>query len=142
MINNIREADFTPELIFVTSRSGGKGGQNVNKVSTKVALRFDVGASSILTEEQRNLLLEKLSGKLTAEGILQVVADSARTQLENRSIALEKFLDLLERSLKKQKPRRATAPTKASREKKLAEKRIQSQKKKSRSEAPDIENPY
>ena len=79
------------ELTFKTSRSGGSGGQNVNKVSTKVLLEFDVVNSKVLEEVQRETIQEKLANKINSEGILQIVSQTERTQLKNKKIAVDKF---------------------------------------------------
>lgn len=133
-MNNIKDRDFTPELVFSASRSGGAGGQNVNKVNTKVELRFNIAASVLLTDEEKSILLQKLEAKLTQEGILIIVSQTERTQLRNKEIGVEKFYDILEKSLKVQKKRKSTKPTPASKEKRLESKRIQSQLKSARRE--------
>lgn len=134
VMNNIKDRDFTPELVFSASRSGGAGGQNVNKVNTKVELRFNIAASVLLTDEEKSILLQKLEAKLTQEGILIIVSQTERTQLRNKEIGIEKFYDILEKSLKVQKKRKSTKPTPASKEKRLESKRIQSQLKSARRE--------
>lgn len=109
-----------PELTFKTSRSGGKGGQNVNKVSTKVELNFDLESSALLTQEQRDLLRLKWSKKITKEGVLQLVSQSERTQLGNKRVVLEKLDELLKVALTKQKVRRETKIPKSIVEKRLS----------------------
>jgi ribosome-associated protein len=120
------------EFLIKTSRSGGKGGQNVNKVSTKVEIHFDIAGSSAIPEEAKEKLLEKLKNKLTLEGKLIVVSQAARSQLENKEIAKKKLHKILENALKEKKPRKATKPSKAAKEKRLKEKKMASEIKKLR----------
>lgn len=115
--------DLSSEFVFQTSRSSGPGGQNVNKVNSRVELRFDIPNSALLTDGQKELLLKKLASKLTSEGVLLVVSQEDRSQLRNKELATEKFYELLRRALKPVKRRRATRPTRAS-----VERRIQSKK--------------
>ncbi len=121
-----------PELVFKTSRSGGKGGQNVNKVSTKVELNFYPEKSALLTEDQKVLLLEKWASRLTNEGFLQIVSQSERTQLGNKRIALLKFDQLLEQAFKPTVKRKATKVPKGVKEKRLLMKKRRSEVKQSR----------
>ncbi|MCW0483614.1 alternative ribosome rescue aminoacyl-tRNA hydrolase ArfB [Gaoshiqia sediminis] len=115
--------DLSSEFVFQTSRSSGPGGQNVNKVNSRVELRFDIPNSALLTDGQKEMLLKKLASKLTSEGALLVVSQEDRSQLRNKELATEKFYELLRRALKPLKRRRATRPTRAS-----VERRIQSKK--------------
>ena len=125
-------ADFLPEITFQTSRSSGPGGQNVNKVESRVELRWHLQESGVLTELQKQLILEKLAGQLTAEGYLQVIAQDDRSQLRNKEIALARFHELLQKSMRRPKPRRATRPGAGAVRKRLEGKKIQSEKKASR----------
>lgn len=111
------------ELQFQFARSGGKGGQNVNKVASKAELYFDIPNSAVLTIDEKAVLLDKLSNKLTSEGVLILYHQTERSQLANREKVTEKFYQLIRKAFEKPKPRKATRPTKASREEKLAEKK-------------------
>ena len=124
--------DFSSELMIKAVRSSGKGGQNVNKVSSKVELTFDVNNSTILNEEQKAILLDKLATKISSEGVLRIVSQEDRSQLRNKEIAIKKFYHILQKAFEKQKPRKATKPSKASRVKRLLEKKLNSLKKENR----------
>ncbi|MFO8021074.1 MAG: alternative ribosome rescue aminoacyl-tRNA hydrolase ArfB [Perlabentimonas sp.] len=129
---SITEKDFSKEFTFNTSRSGGAGGQNVNKVSTKVELRFSVANSILLSDREKEIILEKLSNKINSEGILIIVSQAERTQLGNKQRCIEKFYALLTKALTPKKKRKPTKPTKASERKRIETKKIQSEKKEQR----------
>jgi ribosome-associated protein len=125
--------DLTTELTFKTSRSGGSGGQHVNKVSSKVELNFDVHHSAFLTEEQRDKICEKLASRINSEGILQVISKSERSQFRNKKIAIDKFIECIESCFVVVKKRRATQVPKGVKEKRLLEKKRKAEIKKWRS---------
>src|SRR5579859_1616135 len=102
------------ELEFTTSRSSGPGGQNVNKVNSKVTLRWNIKASTLLTAEEKELLLQKLSSRLTTDGALLIIAQDKRSQLQNKDEALSKLNRLLKQALVKKKKRKVTKPSKSS----------------------------
>ena len=126
------ERDFLAELRYNASRSSGPGGQNVNKVSTKVELRFHVASSQVLTEDEKAVVAEKLAARINAAGELLLVSQSERSQLKNREKVTEKFYALITRALTPRKKRKATRPSLASREERLETKRRQSEKKANR----------
>lgn len=115
--------DIIQELKFKTSRSGGKGGQNVNKVETRVDAYWHVDRSEILSEEQKKQVKEVLGAKLTKEGVLIVKSQVYRTQLENRNAVIEKINKLLQKAMAPVKKRKATKPGKAARLKRLENKK-------------------
>ncbi len=119
------------ELTYLTSRSGGKGGQHVNKTESKVELVFDLENSLGLSEEEKDWLRSKLSAKLK-DGKIHIVAQKDRSQIKNRTEALQKFFELLKKSLLKPKKRKATKPSKAVKQKRLNEKKIRKEVKENR----------
>jgi len=124
--------DLTPELQFQTARSSGPGGQNVNKVESKVEVRFHVASSQLLTDEQKELILSKLGKQLTTDGYLLVTAQEDRSQLRNKETAIRKLHDLLKRALHKPKARRATRPSAGAVRERLQAKKKNSEKKANR----------
>ncbi|WP_375418768.1 alternative ribosome rescue aminoacyl-tRNA hydrolase ArfB [uncultured Hymenobacter sp.] len=123
---------FLPEINFQTSRSSGPGGQNVNKVESRVELRFVLADSQLLSAEQKERLQGKLRSRLTAEGVLLITAQEDRSQLRNKDIALRKLHELLRQGLHQDKPRKATKPSKSAVRKRLETKKKDGEKKASR----------
>ena len=124
--------DFTPEFQFQASRSGGAGGQNVNKVSTKVELRFNVLTSSLLDDTQKALAQEKLKNQINSEGELIIVSQEERTQLRNKNTVIKKFYGLLKKALFIPKKRLKVKPTASMIAKRLESKKKISEKKANR----------
>ena len=117
------------ELKFKAVRSGGAGGQHVNKVSSKIELTFDLGNSESFTEEEKALLIQKLKSKLTKDNVLLLQCDESRSQHKNKEIAIDRFLNIISGGLKVQKPRKETKPSKSSIVKRLEKKKKQAFKK-------------
>lgn len=131
------ERTVTPEMIFfelqfTTSRSSGPGGQNVNKVNTKVTVRWNVRDSAFISSEEKELLLQKLATKLTSDGELIVSSQDKRSQLDNKEDALQKLALILQKAFFKKKKRKPTKPSKSSVQSRLDKKKKHSEKKKSR----------
>jgi ribosome-associated protein len=119
-------------LTYKTSRSGGKGGQHVNKVSSKVELNFDLKSTTLFTEEEKFRLFQKLANRINAEGILQIITEEERSQLQNKERSVQKLLNLLKTALFIPKLRKASKPNKSAIEKRLKSKQINAMKKISR----------
>ena len=124
--------ELLKEITFRTSRSGGKGGQHVNKVSSKVELNINIRSSSHFTEEEKELLVQKLSNRINSEGVLQVVTEEERSQLHNKEKSLDKLIVLLKKALYKPKPRKISKPKRSAIEKRLKSKQLTALKKISR----------
>lgn len=126
------------ELNFKAIRSSGSGGQHVNKVASKIELTFDLNASLVLTEVQKERLFIKLENRLTKEGLLILFCDESRSQHKNKTLAISRFLELLEQALKVRKHRVPTKIPKSVIKKRLKSKRQQSDKKANRRK-PDVD---
>lgn len=120
------------EATYKAVRSSGAGGQNVNKVSSKVELHFFIDASEALSEDEKTLLRDKLQSRLTKNNELILQSDESRSQHKNRELVTQRFLELVKQGLVKPKQRKKTKPSKASKLKRLREKKILSEKKNNR----------
>ncbi|MDN3690053.1 alternative ribosome rescue aminoacyl-tRNA hydrolase ArfB [Cyclobacterium jeungdonense] len=125
----IKEEFFNPEISFQASKSSGPGGQHVNKVNTKIILLFNIPQSNLLLDHEKAILLRKLTKKLDKEGNLVITSQDSRSQIQNKKKAIKKFYGLLKKAFHKKKPRIATKPGRAAKEKRLKAKKIQSEKK-------------
>lgn len=120
------------ELQYKAVRSSGAGGQNVNKVSSKVLLFFSVENSAGLEDEEKERLKQKLVSKLTTDFVLNLSCDEERSQFKNKTIVTKRFFEILEKALQRQKPRKATKIPKGAVEKRLSKKKSKAEIKKSR----------
>jgi ribosome-associated protein len=132
MTDTINNRDFSMEIIFSASRSSGPGGQNVNKVNSKIELRFPVSKSELLNSDEKEIILRKLKNKINSEGELLIVVQTDRSQLKNKEEALSKFYQIISKALQPSKPRKATRPTFASVQTRLETKKLLSEKKEQR----------
>lgn len=128
-ITDIKERDLIKECVFKTARSGGKGGQNVNKVETKVELWFNITDSQKLNEDEKVLLLAKLANKLDKDNNIHLQEQSDRTQLKNKELLITKFYKLVLQAFKVSKPRKATKVSKAVKAKRSENKKAKSELK-------------
>ena len=122
------------ELRFAYARSSGPGGQNVNKVETKVVLLFDVGASQRLSDEQREKIRERLKTRITKTGVLRVMSQRLRTRGANQRAVIERFVKLLVEAMVEEKPRKKTKVSKGAKKRRLEAKSRRSKLKKLRSQ--------
>lgn len=135
---NLDKAALQKEVSYKTSRSGGKGGQNVNKVSTKVELLFSIDQSILFTDEEKLLLNDKLQTRFNKDGLVQVICDEERSQYLNKEIAIERLIVLLTKALHKPKVRKPAKVSRAAKMARLGDKKIQADKKDSRKRNFDI----
>lgn len=127
------------EISFEFSRSSGPGGQNVNKVSTRVTLLFDVEGSPSLTDDQRARIKSRLGTRITKAGVLRVTSQKHRTQRANREAAVERFTELVGEALRRSRTRRRTKPTRAAKERRIQDKKRRGELKRGRGAIRDDE---
>ncbi len=132
MTSQLQERGIGNEFVYSTSRSSGPGGQSVNKVNTKVEVRFHIDSSECLSENEKKIIHKKLENKISSEGFIILTSQEERSQIKNRSLAEQKMLLLIKNALKKKKKRIPTRPSRKSVEKRLNEKRITADKKATR----------
>lgn len=128
-MRTIAASTIKDELTFTTSRSGGPGGQLVNKVSSKVMLRWDILNSPKLKDDEKQILLQKLKSRLVQDGVLLIVSQESRSQHDNKQAAIDKLNELLRKSFEKKKARKPTKKSKSSQERRLTDKKRAGEKK-------------
>jgi ribosome-associated protein len=128
------------ELKFTASLSGGPGGQNVNKVSSRVTLWFDVVNSASLEQEQKELILSRLANRIGKDGVLRVISQQTRSQVENKELAVERFVELMQDSLRQVPIRKKTRVSKGAKLRRLKEKKQHSIQKQERSKKVPVED--
>jgi ribosome-associated protein len=126
---SIRERNLESECTFTASRSSGPGGQNVNKVNTKIDLRFHISGSALLTQDEKEKLLERLKNRVTEEGLIIISSQQSRSQLKNKKLAIEKFYQMLEDALEEPPERKPVKMPASLKAKRLEEKKQKSEKK-------------
>jgi ribosome-associated protein len=131
----LKNRNIEGEFVFTASRSAGPGGQNVNKVNSKVELRFNLLLTLHFSEPEKEILFKKLKNKINSEGVLILASQSERTQLMNKKVVTEKFYELVSKALTLQIKRRSTEPTPASKIKRLENKRRRGIDKKLRNDS-------
>ncbi len=124
------------ELTFKAVKSSGPGGQHVNKTASKIILNFDLENSHALSDEEKSGILIKLASRITNSGEIILESGETRSQHKNKELVITRFLELIKKALKKDKPRKKTRPTKASKLKRLRSKKIKSEKKITRQKPP------
>ncbi len=129
MQRTILASSLGNEIVFSASRSSGAGGQNVNKVNTKVTLKFDVQNSQYLTPEEKEIVLMKLSTRLTNDGVLVLTSQEKRSQLQNKEAVVLKFEKIIAKAFEKRKARKATKPSKGAVQSRITEKKQRAEKK-------------
>ncbi len=139
-MDKLDKTGLQSELKFRASRSSGPGGQSVNKVSTKVELLFDIRSSRILSETQKEILLEKLKNRINTAGVLYLTSEETRSQFKNKELTVAKFLQLLDEAFQPVTERKTTKLSNASKEKRLKSKKILSAKKDLRKPPDAIDN--
>ena len=128
---------LAPDFVFTTSRSSGPGGQNVNKVNSKVTLEWNVPNPRVLTDDEKTFLTEKLASHMTREGVVQITSQESRSQIVNKELAVHKLDNLLAKAFAKKKVRKATKPSKSAKQQRLKKKKVVSEKKNWR-KRPDV----
>ncbi|HWA32784.1 MAG TPA: alternative ribosome rescue aminoacyl-tRNA hydrolase ArfB [Cyclobacteriaceae bacterium] len=130
MMDIPKATSLLSELEFLVSRSSGPGGQNVNKVNSRITLKWNIAGSVLLTSDQKEMLLHKLASQLTKEGVLMISVQDQRSQLQNKEAAVARLDEMLVRALTPKKKRRPTKPSKSSSKKRVESKKKHSEKKK------------